>query len=282
MSRPIPYNRVANFTSYALSNPTSQYNPADHDAEFNAVELTLDQVVAALNGITRDDGKLANRSVSIDTLSPDVFLALTYINGGWQIRGDWLTNTIYKVGDLVKNGTTTYVCTTLHVSGPDFNADLLDGYWLAINQKIPNDDGLLPLGSGGTGSDLSGTGGPGHYLKQSEVGGPITVETILGSDIVGPISGTAASVKKYTAIVDFGSLPHLNAVATVSNEDAIAGDQVIASINKKINDELGDELEMDGFTVAASCEVDGAIKFFAHCVSGYAAGEYEINYLIQK
>jgi len=43
--------------------------------------------------------------------------------------------------------------------------------------------GVLPLASGGTGSDLSGTGGTGQFLKQSSNGAVITVDTISASEI---------------------------------------------------------------------------------------------------
>lgn len=40
--------------------------------------------------------------------------------------------------------------------------------------------GLVPVKKGGTGADLSGTGGPGQVVQQPTLGGPFTV---------GPISG---------------------------------------------------------------------------------------------
>lgn len=45
-------------------------------------------------------------------------------------------------------------------------------------------NGLLGLSRGGTNANLSGTGGAGQYLKQSTIGGAITVGTIPASDIV--------------------------------------------------------------------------------------------------
>ena len=45
--------------------------------------------------------------------------------------------------------------------------------------------GQLALARGGTGVDLSGTGGTGQYLKQTTAGGAVSVGTIPHSDLTG-------------------------------------------------------------------------------------------------
>ena len=75
MTAPVAYTRYTNFVSYALNNTTAPYNPADHDAEFNAILLTLNGTLLLLNGITRADGGLKNGIVTMDSLSAEVILA---------------------------------------------------------------------------------------------------------------------------------------------------------------------------------------------------------------
>lgn len=49
--------------------------------------------------------------------------------------------------------------------------------------------GQIELARGGTGADLSATGGSGQYLKQSSAGATITVGTIAAADLPGSFSG---------------------------------------------------------------------------------------------
>ena len=51
--------------------------------------------------------------------------------------------------------------------------------------------GILPLANGGTGANLSATGGAGQYLKQSSAGGVVSVGTIAAADLPGSFSGLA-------------------------------------------------------------------------------------------
>ena len=50
--------------------------------------------------------------------------------------------------------------------------------------------GMLPLSNGGTGTDLSTSGGPGQYLKQSTVGGVITVGSINSAEVTSALGYT--------------------------------------------------------------------------------------------
>lgn len=68
----------------------------------------------------------------------------------------------------------------------------VSGLQSALDGKAPTshhhemDDitsGTLGVTQGGTGSNLSITGGSGHFLKQSDVGDPVTVEALVPSDI---------------------------------------------------------------------------------------------------
>lgn len=126
MSQPPAYNRQENFTEYAAAHTAAPYNPSDHDAEFDAVEQTLDAVLTNLAMIQRDDGALKNESVHPDSLSAATLLLIA---SDFVPRGLWVTATAYAVGDMVQNGSSSYVCATAHTSGT-FATDLAAGKWV--------------------------------------------------------------------------------------------------------------------------------------------------------
>lgn len=68
---PKPYDRQVRFGSASSNNPADPVQGYELDAEFDAVETALDQTQARLAEIQRDDGKIANGSITIDTLSPE-------------------------------------------------------------------------------------------------------------------------------------------------------------------------------------------------------------------
>ena len=130
MPQPPGYNRQYNLTEYATANPSAPYNAAQHDAEFNAIEATLDQTLVNLTYIQRDDGALKNGIVTTDSLSSAVAALLA--TGDGTLRGAWLTATAYAVRDVVTNSGSTYICVTAHTSGV-FATDLAAGKWIAID-----------------------------------------------------------------------------------------------------------------------------------------------------
>jgi microcystin-dependent protein len=121
MSQPTPYDRV---TSFDLAQQTAPSNPltgADVDAEFNAVKLTLDQILANLSSIQRDDGRLANNSVG--RLQLDASLNL-----GFNPPTAWDDAVSYDVIDTVFFGGKFYRCLVSHISSV-FATDLAAGKW---------------------------------------------------------------------------------------------------------------------------------------------------------
>lgn len=129
MSQPTQYNRLYNFVTYALANPSATYQPAYTDAEFNAIQLTLSQVLTNLTLTQRDDGALKNGIVTQDSLSTT--LAALFAVAGSTIRGAWLTATAYALKDVVTQGGVTYLCAVAHTSGT-FAADLTAVKWVAL------------------------------------------------------------------------------------------------------------------------------------------------------
>ncbi len=130
MPQPTQYNRLYNFVTYALANPSAPYQPAYTDAEFNAIQTTLSQVLINLSLIQRDDGALKNGVVTQDSLSTSV--AALFAAAGSTIRGAWLTTTVYALKDVVTQSNITYICAVAHTSGV-FATDLAALKWVALN-----------------------------------------------------------------------------------------------------------------------------------------------------
>lgn len=128
MTQPAARTRLYNYTEYATANPGAPYNAAQHDAEANADIATINQLCTNIGLIQRDDGQLKNQSVHQDAFST---AALALIASNFTPRGLWLTATAYAIGNLVQNGTSSYVCSTAHTSGT-FNTDLAAGRWIIL------------------------------------------------------------------------------------------------------------------------------------------------------
>lgn len=131
MTQPVPYTRKANFTEAAVANPASPIAPASLDLEFNAILQTLGLAVVNLGLIQRDDGALRNALVSLDSLKPDVLLALG-AGSEWRPRGAWVTDQDYLVSDVVSEGTRTLVASVAHSASADIETDIAAGKWTLL------------------------------------------------------------------------------------------------------------------------------------------------------
>lgn len=72
MAQPTPYTRQYDFSNFQTVNPDDPLPATQVDAELNAVKTTLDETLANLALIQRDDGGIANGVVDSDALSADV------------------------------------------------------------------------------------------------------------------------------------------------------------------------------------------------------------------
>lgn len=127
MAQPSEYQRQADFSTLQAVAPTSPLNGATVDAEFDAVKVTTDEIRAAIRGIMRDDGRLANFSVGSDQLAADFQL-------GFNPPTNWATATEYDATSPVSavlQGGRLYSCATTHTSGV-FATDLAAGKWVEI------------------------------------------------------------------------------------------------------------------------------------------------------
>lgn len=149
MTQPTPYDRQHNFTDFSATFPSLQQPGAQLDAEFNAIEETLDDTLANLALIQKDDTTLRNGIVGLDQFSEQV-LAFIASAGGWNVRGAWATSTGYAVGDLVVRSGVTYLVMVAHTSGT-FSTDLASGklteFFGATSTTVADRDELAAISS---------------------------------------------------------------------------------------------------------------------------------------
>lgn len=119
MAQPPPYTPTTDFSQQEANNASgrSTVNTTALDAEFANIEQTLDQMLANLTLVQRDDGRLKDLTVEIHTISAEVLNLM----GGFNLRGLWAAGTAYAVKDIASNGAYTYVCKTAHTSGGSFD-----------------------------------------------------------------------------------------------------------------------------------------------------------------
>lgn len=131
MTQPVAYNPTTDFSNEESGGVAgrSTVRTSALDAELSAIESTLDQILANLALIQRDDTELVDRIVELHTLSDAVRALIA--TAGSNPRADWVTATAYAVKDVVTNGTGTYLCAVAHTSGV-FATDLAADKWMLI------------------------------------------------------------------------------------------------------------------------------------------------------
>lgn len=133
MPQPPAYNPQHDYSDFSASFPNIPHNGQWLDDDFDDINITLDAVLANLALIQRDDGQLANQSVGIDQLKPEITF-------GFNSPTNWLTATAYAVRDAVWfDQYKLYRCLIAHTSGV-FADDLAAGKWqLILDLKTPVD-----------------------------------------------------------------------------------------------------------------------------------------------
>lgn len=131
------YERQYNFQNFQATQPTVPL-PADKvDSEYDAIKLTLDEILSNLNLIQRSDGALANGSVGLDQLAANITL-------GINVPTVWESGESYVTLDAVFVGTGLYRCLVAHTSGV-FNDDFIAGKW----QQLCDFADILVAGNNG-------------------------------------------------------------------------------------------------------------------------------------
>ena len=131
MSQPVPYTRQYSFTDYQTTHPSDPLPGNQVDAELNAVKQTLDQTLSNIAKIQRDDGALANASVGVDQMKPEV-------NFGLNAVTDWQAGVVYQPNNGVWYQGKMYRCLLAHTATV-FATDLAALRWsllLDVNTKV--------------------------------------------------------------------------------------------------------------------------------------------------
>lgn len=140
MAQPVPYDLTFDFIGYQVTSPNNPLPANKLEAEFNNIATTLDQILANLALIQRDDTELGNKTVGYDQFKDGLDL-------GFNPPNAWATGQSYSLRDTVFFDAAMYRCTVAHTSGA-FAADLASGKWVLISDFAATIDCLLL--SGGT------------------------------------------------------------------------------------------------------------------------------------
>ena len=108
MAQPRAYTRQANFTDHTTESPSDPQVGSKLDSEFDALNLTLNDIRANLALLQRDDTKVANSSIHTEALSNAVLALIKATENGYGIKGAWAASTAYGIGDLVESSQATY------------------------------------------------------------------------------------------------------------------------------------------------------------------------------
>lgn len=130
MSQPTAYNPAHEFLADEAA--LAALPGTELDIEFNAIELTLDEILTNLALIQRDDGDLANESVHYDTLDDELRLGVFYPLTAWA------TDTAYAERALVVYDFAIYRCLVSHTS-TTFSVNLNAGKWVLVT-RLPAGD----------------------------------------------------------------------------------------------------------------------------------------------
>lgn len=191
---PKPYDRVNPFGSASSNNPSNPIQGTKLDAEFNAIEVSLDQTQARLAEIQRDDGALANYSVGPDQMTLELLAALT---GGFYPRGAWQANTRYSLGDAVNYDGHLWAALVDHVSSASFAADLSSGKWMSISQQVAAQAILITPIPPMTATNVQGAL---EALNAFDVNLGNSTDPLKGGALVGRGAVTISSIKDLAAV----------------------------------------------------------------------------------
>lgn len=244
MTQPAPYNRVTSFTTDQAAQPTAPLNGANVDAELNGVKVTLDQTLANLAVIQRDDTGVANQSVGYDQLKPE-------LSGVFRTPTAWVTGHDYTIYDSVFYQGVFYRSLTSHTSGV-FATDLGNNNWQLVADYNVVMSGLL---HGASASSVTIGTGSQSFLTSTDkaiaVGSSITL--VWTAD---PTQYMAGQVTAYS----LGTVTFNASVAAGSGTHADWQVFVTGVPGPKGNDELVAPIVFDGGGVVLGTGIKGDLS----------------------
>lgn len=179
MSQPAEYDVSHTFISDQAN--ASWFPGTALDTEFNNIATVTDQIRANMALIQRDDGALANGSVTFNSLSP------TLQTAGLQPLTVWAAGTHYAVPQCVIINSTLYQCAIGHTASV-FATDLTAGDWTKLAD--------LTILSGTTSATAN------FVLAGPSSGGPAApaFRALVAADLPAPTSTTLGGVKSLAAV----------------------------------------------------------------------------------
>ena len=204
MSQPSSYSPATYFRSYEGAQP---WFPGQNiDIELSAIETTTNQIRANLALIQRDDGALANGSVTFNALSP------TLQTAGLAPLSGWSTGVAYTVPQAIISGVGLYQCAIAHKSGV-FADDLAAGKWtLLSNLSLFSTVTLAPANFVAAGP-TSGAAGAIAFrpLVSADLVGALAAPPAIGGTTPAAINATTLTATgKLTQSGDFAYLGNFN------------------------------------------------------------------------
>lgn len=173
MSQPTPYTRGFSFTGFQAAQPSSPLPAPRVDVELDNIQTTLGGVLGNLQLIQRDDGKLRDGVVTIDSISAELLTTLTP-RGGQDGVSPPAPNFTFEV----------------HARAPGAGATLdITGAYpnLHLNFGVPKGDAALP------GAATLEDGDYGDMVVSA--GGTVfTVQTVNGYDVLTEIGTILAAL----------------------------------------------------------------------------------------
>jgi hypothetical protein len=144
MSRiPQPYDRKHIFGSESSNNPSAPIQGTDLDAEFNAVEVAIDETQARLALIQRDDGQLANDSVGSDQLNDSAIVEIedAAADAAQEVidAGIIQQNTIYQQTVVAKDQAVAAKDAALQSANNANSSELNAKYWEELAEGFAQD-----------------------------------------------------------------------------------------------------------------------------------------------
>lgn len=180
---------------------------ASHINELHAPINTLETTVAGLSGFTNASTAFSSGQVPLARGGTGADLSAT--GGSSQFLKQTSAGGNISVGGILANDLPASIDCAKFANGSVSNAEFqyLDGVTSGIQAQIDGKaasshnhaasaitSGQLALARGGTGADLSATGGSGQVLKQNSAGGAITVGALTYADV-----GAAAASHTHAA-----------------------------------------------------------------------------------
>lgn len=136
MAYPDPPSISFDYSAFERSLGDGTFPGEEMDIDLAAFQQSITEITTFLQRFTRSDGRLANGSVTRDTLGTDVRL-------GFDAPTVWAAGTAYSTTSSVFFGTKFFIATTAHTASSDFASDLASGRWVELADFTPSGAALV-------------------------------------------------------------------------------------------------------------------------------------------